>query len=365
MWRTDHSARLASVLAALALLFGLVACGGESNEESRAGDAGDARVTEVEARKQEQRILDQRVRAVRERNLGLFLRHLDHGDKALMARQRRYFHNLVQLPLAQFGYRVMDQQWAGVPMDQRWGDDVHVPQVELVMQLDGYDAVPVKRTVGFVFSFGKGKGRIVSDGAGAGKPLFQGVPAPWDLTAIQVREEPGVLGVFDRGTGASAATVTTAVRAGIAQVQRALPFSWSGKVVVYSVQSSTVLASFTDVPGGALDHLGALTFPTYAGGPSAQVASTRMLVMPSSVRAGQPFLGRIIRHELSHVAIGIRDDGAPAWLSEGIAEYLGAREIPCEIESSRRLRSFGPRTRTTECRSPRPSTTPTRSGTTR
>jgi hypothetical protein len=53
-----------------------------------------------------------------------------------------------------------------------------------------------------------------------------------------------------------------------------------------------------------------------------------MLVMPSSVKAGQPFLGRITRHELSHVAIGIRDDGAPAWVSEGIAEYLGAREIP-------------------------------------
>ena len=53
-----------------------------------------------------------------------------------------------------------------------------------------------------------------------------------------------------------------------------------------------------------------------------------MLVMPSSVRAGEPFLGRITRHELSHVAIGIRDDGAPAWVSEGIAEYLGAREIP-------------------------------------
>ena len=52
--------------------------------------------------------------------------------------------------------------------------------------------------------------------------------------------------------------------------------------------------------------------------------------MPSSVAAGQPFLGRITRHELSHVAIGIRDDGAPAWVSEGMAEYLGARELPAD-----------------------------------
>ncbi len=328
MWGTSGPRALATVVATLALLFGLVACGGNDGDEDLLGEEKGARVTAAEARTQEQRILNQRVRAVRDRDLGLFLRRVDHSDKALMARQRRYFRNLVQLPLATFDYRLLEQQWEGISLDPRWGEDVHVPQVRLTMQLDGYDAVPVERTVGFVFAFPEGRAVIVSDRTGTGKPLFQGAPAPWDLTAITVREEPGVLGIFDRGTQTSAATVTAAVRNGIDQIERALPFEWSGKVVVYSVQSRNVLASFADVPGGTLGHLGALTFPTYAGNAPSQVASTRMLVMPSSVRAGQPFLGRITRHELSHVAIGIRDDGAPAWVSEGIAEYLGAREIP-------------------------------------
>ena len=196
------------------------------------------------------------------------------------------------------------------------------------MQLRDFDAVPVERTVGFVFSFTNGRATLVSDRTSTGKPLFRGNPAPWDLTAISVREEPGVLGIFDRRTKGSAATVVAAVRDGIAQLDRALPFSWSGKVVVYSVEDPRVLASFRDVPGGAIEHLGAMTFPTYAEDEHSQVASTRMLLMPSSVRAGQPFLGRITRHELSHVAIGVRDDGAPTWVSEGIAEYLGAREVP-------------------------------------
>ena len=74
-----------------------------------------------------------------------------------------------------------------------------------------------------------------------------------------------MLGIFDSGTRASAAQVTDAVREGIDQIDRALPFGWSGQVVVYSVRNAGVLASFTDVPGGSLDHLGALTFPTYAG----------------------------------------------------------------------------------------------------
>ncbi|MEO7944271.1 MAG: hypothetical protein ABIR34_12790 [Marmoricola sp.] len=329
MWGTDHTRRLTAVLAALVLPFGLVACGGgDPVEGSAPGTAQSGETSAAQAHRQEERVLNQRVRAVRDRDMGLFLRRVDHGDAGLIARQRRYYRNLVQLPLARFGYRVLARDWDGIRIAPRWGSDVRVPQVQLTMQLEGYDAVAVKRTVGFAFSFRNGKATIVSDRTIAGKPLFEGAPAPWDLAAITVSEEPGVLGIFDNGARASAATVTRAVRDGIDQIDKALPFTWAGHVVVYSVQSSRVLASFTDVPGGSLDHLGALTFPTYAEGSGSQVASARMLVMPSSVNAGQPFLGRITRHELSHVAIGYRDDGAPAWVSEGIAEYLGAREIP-------------------------------------
>jgi hypothetical protein len=204
-----------------------------------------------------------------------------------------------------------------------------MPQVTLEIQLQGYDAVPVQRTLGFAFSFDGGRTTIVSDRTARGTPLFLGNPQPWDLTAITVKHSGGVLGIFDRSTAASAPTLMGAVHEGIAYLDRTLPFSWSDHVVVYSVADKRVLRSFTDVPGGSIEHLGALTFPTYvAARGHSHVASTRMLVMPSSVAAGQPFLGRITRHELSHVAIGPRDDGSPTWVSEGIAEYLGAREIP-------------------------------------
>lgn len=327
---TDRKRPLIALVTIALLLLGLVACGGQDvgSDEAQGGATPTGGITAAQMHQQEQRVLNQRVRAVRERDVDLFLRRVDHDDAGLVARQRRYFDNLVQLPLARFGYRVLGGQWEGVETSPQWGKDVRVPRVQLVMQLEGFDAVPVRRTVGFVFSFRKGKAFIVSDRDVAGKPLLVGDPAPWDLAAITVRQEPGVLGIFGRSTRASAATVTRAVRDGIEEIDRALPFTWGGHVVVYSFQSPRVLASFTDVPGGSLDHLGALTFPMYAGDSRSQVASTRMLVMPSSVEAGQPFLGRITRHELSHVAIGIRDDGAPVWVSEGVAEYLGAREIP-------------------------------------
>ena len=329
----DRRLRLVAVAAVLALLLGLVGCGGDDGSDgSDQVVGGDVGISAAEAKKQEQRLLNQRARAVRDRDLDLFLKRVDRSDQALVARQTRYFRNLVQLPLVRFGYRVTDAEWEGQRIAQnlteRWGDDVHIPQVRMTMQLRDYDAVPVARTVGFVFAFRKGRAVLVSDRTASGQEFFLGTPAPWDLTAIRVREEAGVLGIFDRGTEDTADAVMSAVRDGIVDVNRALPFTWAGQVVVYSVENPRVLKSFRDVPGGAIEHLGAMTFPTYAEDRRSQVASTRMLLMPSSVRAGEPFLGRITRHELSHVAIGVRDDGAPAWVSEGIAEYLGAREVP-------------------------------------
>lgn len=309
-------------------MLGLLGCSDDPPEDDTAAGTSRTGVSAAQARAQEQRILNARARAVRDRDVDAFLRRVDHRNAGLMARQRRYFDNLVQLPLARLSWRVSDQQWEGIDPLPRWGRNVHVPRVRLTTQLEGYDAVPVERTVGFVFSFRNGRATIVSDRADTGRRLFQGKPAPWDLTAITVRSAPGVLGIFDSSTRDSAPSVLAAVRGGIGDIGRALPFSWSGRVVVYSVASPRVLASFTDVPGGTLDDLGALTFPTPARTGRPQVASTRMLVMPSSVAAGDKFLERITRHELSHVAIGVRDDGAPTWVSEGIAEYLGSRDVP-------------------------------------
>jgi hypothetical protein len=88
-----------------------------------------------------------------------------------------------------------------------------------------------------------------------------------------------------------------------------------------------VLNSFEGVPGGNISHLGAMTFPIYADLGQPKVAGTRFTLLPTSVAAGQPFLDRIVRHELTHVAVGDRDDGDPVWFAEGLAEYMGARSI--------------------------------------
>ena len=64
---------------------------------------------------------------------------------------------------------------------------------------------------------------------------------------------------------------------------------------------------------------------TAARSPTPGSCSTRgCSTAPGQARA------RLIRHELTHVAVGDRADGVPTWLSEGIAEYVSVRPIPPE-----------------------------------
>jgi hypothetical protein len=285
---------------------------------------------------QEQELLDQRAKAVRTHDLDLFLRGLS-GSKAFVNRQRRDFASLVQLPLARFEFHVLTASWPDQLADPKWGRDVQLPRVQEVSQLRGYDTGPIRQTTGFAFAYRDGELKLVADRTRTGA-LFPGYePSPWDVAAIQVHEADGVLGVFDSSTDADAAHLLDVVHDGVRDVQAAIPFSWPGRVVVYSFDNRRVLDSFARVPGGNIRHLGALTFPVYGdGAQDTDPVGMRFTLLPSSVRAGEPFLGRIVRHELTHVAVGDRDDGAPVWLAEGLAEYVGARPLP---RSERRIAS--------------------------
>lgn len=277
-------------------------------------------------RTQEQHLLDQRARGLLTHDRALFLRGLDHHDRTLLRRQRRYFDNVTQLPLARFSYDVLAGGWPE-PL-QRSADGASMPRVRLSMQLAGYDRAPERQVLGFVFGRRHGQLRIVSDRtpAGAFFPTYR--PQPWDLVRVHVFAENHVLGVFDDAMQAGAYRLLDVVEQGVRDVQRTVPFVWPGHVVVYLFDEPAVLDSFAGVPGGNIRHLGALSFPVYADGGHDHPVGMRFTLLPSSVRAGEPFLGRIVRHELTHVAVGPRDDGVPVWFAEGLAEYVGARPLP-------------------------------------
>jgi hypothetical protein len=277
-------------------------------------------------RSQEQHLLDQRARGLRTHDRALFLRGLDHADRAFLHRQKRYFDNVTQLPLARFSYTVLGGSWPD-PLAHSAGER-SMPRVRLSIQLAGYDAAPERQTVGFLFGERHGRVRILSDRTPTGA-FFPGYrPQPWDLVPIHVFAEDHVLGVFGDAMQGQAYRLLDVVEQGVKQVQAAVPFVWTGHVVVYLFDEQKVLDSFEGVPGGNIRHLGALSFPVYGDEGTDDPVGMRFTLLPSSVRAGEPFLGRIVRHELTHVAVGPRDDGVPVWFAEGLAEYVGARPLP-------------------------------------
>lgn len=321
---------------ALAVLLGLGSLAGCSGTDPYSPDDPSW------VRTEQQHLLDLRARAIRNHDQALFMKGLGLGDKAFRVRERRYFENMAQLPLAEFSYRVLTSNWPRRLADPSLGSNLQIPRVQEVTQLRGYDSGPVRRTTGFVFARRDGQLKIVADrpATGAQFPGYQ--PAPWDLTRVEVRQAGNVLGLFGPSTVADAPQVLATVADGVDEVRKGLPFSWPGHIVVYFFDNHRVLNSFTDVPGGNIAHLGALSFPVYSEpghsltGDKPRTVGMRFTLLPSSLRAGQPFLGRIVRHELTHVALGARDDGAPVWFAEGLAEYMGARPLP---RSQRRIAS--------------------------
>jgi hypothetical protein len=153
-------------------------------------------------------------------------------------------------------------------------------------------------------------------------------PQPWDLLPIEVERERGVLGIFDRRSVESADAILRTVREGIENVSAEVPLGWSRSVVVYALSDVRVLAGLEDLPGGDPERLDGVAFPVRSAPGSARLAGHRFMLHPRMIARDGAARDRLVRHELTHVAIARRDDRVPTWLSEGLAEYVSVQSIP-------------------------------------
>ncbi len=252
------------------------------------------------------RALDARARMVKRADADRFDRLLG-GDTAFRARQHTWFDDVTQLPIARLGYRLDPGSLL------RDGED-YAATADLVLQLDGYDAEPVRTP---------GRFRFRPAPHHPGRFLLTDVtmsdPQPWDLGPVQVLQGAGVLEVFDAGSAADAPELLTSVENGIASVAAQVPYDWNRSVVVYALSDPAFLDSLHDVPGGHPEDLDAVAFPVGH--------STRFALNPRMLDRSGRERDRLLRHELTHVAIGTRDDDVPVWLSEGLAEYVSVRPL--------------------------------------
>lgn len=308
----------ARIIALAVLLAGLAGCslggdGGPPGEQALAADV----VTEVTD------LLTRRADAVHEGDRTAFMADVAARRERFARSQEQYFQNLRELPLAHFGYSVPE---GGV---ETTADGLVLARVYVSVQLDGFDTVPVESEARYAFRHTRrGALRLVAVRDRAFEQKNHIDPAPWDLGPIEVESTDHVLGIFDPHSVDAAHQIMGSVEQGITEVSQVVPLTWSGRVVVYALTDTTVLTNLDNLPGDDPDHLDGVAFPVRAGPGSHEVASTRFLLHPRMIHRNDATRDRLIRHELTHVAIGRRDDHVPTWLSEGLAEYVSVRPIP-------------------------------------
>ncbi|MDF1606300.1 hypothetical protein [Nocardioides sp. YIM 152315] len=304
---STRRSRLAVGLTSAALVL-LVGCSDDSGRRAAATPEGDV-VVALE------RALQARATAVRRADADHFERTLG-GGQAFRAEQRTWYANLTQLPIERLRYRFDPASLV------RDGDGYWVT-VDEVLQLDGYDEAPVVSPDRFRFrpaGNGSGRMRLVSVTDREWERTHQVQPQPWDLGPIDVRAGFGVLGIFDDGSVGRAGPLLTSVESGISDVSALVPYDWSRSVVVYALSDPTFIAGLEDVPGGDPEDLDAVSFPVGGG--------TRFVLNPRVLAASGTERDRLVRHELTHVAVGTADDLAPIWLSEGLAEWVSVQPLP-------------------------------------
>lgn len=314
--RSTGSGGLALLLVLLVGLSGLSACSVFDGDDDAAPPVASADVA-ADVRQ----LLTRHARALRAGRMTAFLDDVDPTHRPFAARQKRYFLNLRQLPLARFGWRVPENSVSET-------DDGLRAVVELRMQLEGYDTAPVVTPQVLTFSrTDDGELLLAGDRDRAFNDRYDIELAPWDLTRIDVEEGDGVLGVFDAKSVDAAYQIIASVERGIDAIDAEVPLDWSERVVVYALSDVRALAELDNLPGGDPDKLDGVAFPVRAGPRTRKLASTRFMLHPRMIYRNDQTRDRLIRHELTHVALGLRDDKVPTWLSEGIAEYVSVQPI--------------------------------------
>lgn len=295
----------------------LAACGEEPPETPRDPDADVAEAIE--------RTIRQRERAVARGDRAAFERTLARRDPELLAEQGQYYDNLAQLPLGTVRF-VLARRTVERAGNGYWAE------VLVHTELQGYDVAPVVTRDRWRFAPARnGRYRLTSTRDPGWEARSGTDPQPWDLGPIEVREDAGVLGIFDPGTVLWADEVLDAVAEGRSDVGSALPpaIEDPGGIVVYVLDDQAFVESIDNLAVPDPELLDGVTVPVPSNPDRARgpVSSYRIVLAPHVLDESEAVLDRLVRHELAHVALGDRARGVPLWLVEGIAEYVSVRPM--------------------------------------
>ena len=110
-----------------------------------------------------------------------------------------------------------------------------------------------------------------------------------------------------------------AAESSVHRVRAAVPGRWPGRVVFYALSDDGLLEGM----GEKYLDAAAVAFPV----PDHSmwwdhVASTRVMINPADLPRSSGEAVYLLSHEVTHVALAREGETTPAWLQEGLAEYV-------------------------------------------
>jgi hypothetical protein len=266
-------------------------------------------------------------------------------DAALRERLTASFEGMRRVGFSQVKLAWNGGQWSRPPgLERRYGDDqALVAVVQRRYHLAGWDTAPTTELVAWTFARRDGRWTLVGDGDGADALPKGAVPEPWALGDVSVITTKHVLLVGGRAAGEQADLRRLADRvedavSGVRSIWTSR--TWNGKVVVYAVTDKRFVAPWFGQQAADGKHNGsgdaaefdAEVVPMEATAMDGRagahgLAGMRMVVAPTVLDYPANQARAVIRHELTHLATLKLGEEAPAWLTEGIAEYTAYRVL--------------------------------------
>lgn len=323
---TMRSGVSAGIVAALLAAVCCGACTGAEDTQPT-GPANAEPLTASEFREAAIELVEERESALVDEDREAFLTTVDDDELQFVATQSRWFDNLAAMPLDQISLEVVDK-----PGADSADDELQLP-VDFTMRLDGFEERSVTQRLLYTFRQVGGEVGLVDDRDDKRDRRTGWLPDPWDVDDIVVRESGTILAIFDEDTAPYADAVMKDLKASQATVLAAVP-DWSGQLVAYDISDFAGLEKRTPMQ---VWETGGVAYPVYVRPGSDEVAAIRFIVNPDVAHnsLNREFL---LPHELTHVALGSRDDASPRWLTEGAAEYVSRTDY--SLEEQRRMAGF-------------------------
>ncbi|WP_053718757.1 hypothetical protein [Saccharothrix sp. NRRL B-16348] len=313
-----------AALVAVTFLAGLVTAVAPATPSAPPASADTAATSRADAVRA---LLDRRARAVLDRDETAFTADLDpHADAGFRQRQRDLFRNLAAVPLAEWEYGRVDPAGADLSgLDLPAADEVWAPDVRLSYRLGGVDVEPSSQGMAYLFTRRDGRWYLNSDTAlePLGKRTWRG---PWDFGPSHVLTGTGGFVLSHPGGEVLAARVLAELDGAVTAVTEVWGQAWARQVAVLIPASPAEMVALVG-PGFATGAIAGVAVADRVDPDTHTARGQRVVLNPDSAGALSPLALRVLlRHEITHIAArGETVDGAPMWVLEGFADYVGYR----------------------------------------